>query len=44
VEPAIALSIAFIAIENVIRPKLGPDDWPLCLDSAWCTASALQAA
>jgi uncharacterized membrane protein SirB2 len=24
VEPAIALSIAFIAIENVIRPKLGP--------------------
>jgi hypothetical protein len=24
VEPAIALSIAFIAIENVLRPKLGP--------------------
>jgi hypothetical protein len=24
VEPAIALSIAWIAIENVIRPKLGP--------------------
>ena len=24
VEPAIALSIAFIAIENVIKPKLGP--------------------
>jgi HupE / UreJ protein len=24
VEPAIALSIAFIAIENIIRPKLGP--------------------
>jgi len=25
VEPAIALSIAFIAIENVIKPKLGPE-------------------
>jgi len=25
VEPAIAFSIAFIAIENVIRPKLGPE-------------------